>query len=215
MDRIEALQSSPLFSVLEGEDLESLARLFVERSVPSDTVLFQEGDPADALYLLLEGKVKVMLTDEEGREVIVSILQRGECFGEMALLDANGRSAQVMTMAQARLLILPRTDFGDWIGRNPNLAMAIIQQLSRRLRHANHTINNLATQGVQSRVARVLLEAAEPDGDRFVVTDPPTQADIASMVGASRERVNRALRALEEQGALRFEKQRIIILDQP
>lgn len=211
MDKLSALRGGSLFSVLEDGELETLSQLFVERHMESDRVIFQEGDSADALYLLLEGKVKVMLTDADGHEVIVSVLRGGDCFGEMALLDAGRRSAQIMTMAPSRFLVLASADFRGWIERNPRLAMAIIHQLSRRLRQANQTINSLATLDVKSRVARVLLEGAEQRVAEGMVIEMPTQTDLAKMVGASRERVNRALKTLEDEGFLRVDGHRAII----
>lgn len=211
MGKLTILRANPLFAALGEEELIAVSRLLIERQVAKDVVIFQEQDRADALYLLVEGKVKIMLTDAEGREVIVSILGSGECFGEMGLFDGSRRSAQVMSMVPSRLLVLDRGDFLNWLQRNPAMAMAIIQQLARRLRQANYTISNLATLNVESRVARVLTEAAESCGDTLTLDAPPTQQDIASMVGASRERVNRALRNLKSKGFLRIEGRRIIL----
>ncbi len=208
MERLELLRNNTLFSALDDAQLTSLGRLFTERKITANTVIFQQGDSADALYLLLDGQVKVMLTGEDGKEVIIAILNRGDSFGEMALLDADGRSAQVMSMSPCRLLALSAADFRDWIAGNPKLAMAIIQQLSGRLRQANQTINSLATLDVKSRVARVLLEHSVQQRPQESICDLPSQAVIAKMVGASRERVNRALKALQADGLLILERGR-------
>ncbi|MFO7594403.1 MAG: Crp/Fnr family transcriptional regulator [Pseudomonadota bacterium] len=214
IDTLSALRTSSVFSGLEDEQLKSLSSLLVRRNIDADTVIFQEGDTANRFYLLLDGRVKVMLADPEGREVIVSILHAGESFGEMAFFDSGGRSAQVVTMTPVQLLVLTGADFRGWISRNPNLVMAIIQQVTHRLRQANQTINSLATLDLKSRVARFLLEAAEghPSGR---VVDLPTQSDIAKMVGGSRERVNRALKDLEQQGFVRFDGEQFIVCGMP
>lgn len=207
------LINTPLFSSLGNEELCAFEQYFKEKRIDKNTVVFQEQEEADAFFLLIEGKVKVMLTDREGREVIVAILGSGEYFGEMALLDTAGRSAQVMAMQPCRVLALAKDDFYRCLNGHPEIAMKIIQQLSQRLRRANDTINSLATLDVQARVARVLLEAAEYQNGQLIVEASLTQKDIANMVGASRERVNRTLKSLEEKGFLRTNGRRIIITE--
>ena len=212
MNKLDMLRNAPLFESLNDDELHSLARTLTERSFKRGMVIFQEQDYADALFLILAGKVKVMLTDQDGNEVIVSLLGDGECFGEMGLFGTDGRSAQVVAMTDVCLLVLAKGDFGNWLERNASIALKIIQQLSQRLRKANSLINNLATLDVQSRVARVLLESAEQVDGQLQVAEPLTQQDMASMVGASRERVNRALKKLEKSGFIRMEGRRILVL---
>lgn len=209
------LINTPLFSSLGNEELCAFEQYFKEKKIDKNTVIFQEQEQADAFFLIIEGKVKVMLTDREGREVIVAILGSGEYFGEMALLDTAGRSAQVMAMQPCRVLALAKDDFYRCLNGHPDIAMKIIQLLSQRLRRANDTINSLATLDVQARVARVLLEAAEYQNGQLIVEEPLTQKDIANMVGASRERVNRTLKSLEEKGFLRINGRRMIITEAP
>lgn len=205
------LRQVPLFTALDEAQLENLARLFSTRSYAKHAIIFQEGGEGDAFYILREGKVKVMLSDEEGREVIISVLRAGDTFGEMALLDSDVRSARVVAMTPCEVMRLSRGDFVAWLGSNPNMAMVIIQELSRRLRRANQTIAALATQDVQHRVARLLLSVAERREDGLIAPQPPTQKDIAAMVGASRETVNRILKRLAEDGCIAYEGRAVAI----
>lgn len=148
------LINTPLFCSLGNEELCAFEQYFKEKKIDKNTVIFQEQEQADAFFLIIEGKVKVMLTDREGREVIVAILGSGEYFGEMALLDTAGRSAQVMAMQPCRVLALAKDDFYRCLNGHPDIAMKIIQLLSQRLRRANDTINSLATLDVQACRAR-------------------------------------------------------------
>ncbi len=211
IDKIAFLQRVPIFAGLGVSQIETIARFTVTRRFPKNVTIFQEGDQADALYVLVNGKIKVMLSDEEGREVIVSILGEGEYFGEMALFGSGQRCARVEAMTGCEVLLIGKGDFNSWLGSQPEIAFAIIKELSRRLRKANRTISNLATLDVQGRVLRVLLDSAERQGEALVVEAPLTQRDLAAMVGASRERVNRAIRDLINEGMVRADGTKLIL----
>lgn len=205
------LRRVPLFSELGEPELTQLARIAINRSFPKDTLIFQEGDFADSLYLIREGQVKVLLSSPEGREVIVSILKAEDYFGEMALIDTCVRCARVVTMSNCQFTLIGRSEFDRLIHNSPQMALALLRSLANRLRAANRRIGSLATLDVLGRVAKVLLDEAEREGDDLVVSPIPKQKDIAAMVGASREMVNRAYRELVDNGYITVTAKHIVI----
>ncbi len=210
-DKLDFLARVPLFAELGRDELDTLGGMAVMRSFPRDVIIFQENDYADALYMIREGRVKVVLADEDGHEVIVSILQAGESFGELALIDSEVRCARVVTMTDVKVAMLAKADFQDWLQRNPSIALSLLQDVARRLRLANETIGSLAMLDVHGRVARVLLNNAASEDGQLVVRTPMTQKDIAAMVGASREMVNRVFKQLAEQGSISLRDGQIYI----
>ena len=213
-DKKDLLRKVSLFADLSDDQIAALSRVTVSRRFPKDAMIFEEGDFADALYMVEKGKVKVLLSDADGHDVIISILQTGECFGEMALVDSEVRSARVVTMTPSEVLMISKAEFQRWLTGHPEISMALMQELARRLRSANRTIGSLAMLDVGGRVARVLLDAAEQADGQLIVRDPPTQKDIASMVGASREMVNRTFKELVRQGRI-SQTGRIIVIHEP
>jgi CRP/FNR family cyclic AMP-dependent transcriptional regulator len=201
-DKIGCIRNVSIFSGLSETDLEKLARISVLRRFPRNTTIFHEGDYAEALYVLQQGKVKIQITDEFGKEVILSVLQDGESFGEMALIDSQERCAEVVTMTACELIVISRDEFKRLLAESPDLPLALLRQFAHRMRQANRNIGNLATLDVLGRVARLLIESAVKENGSMVVRDLPTQKDMASMVGASREMVNRALKHLTSNGYL-------------
>jgi len=179
-------------------------------------VVVSEDEAGDALYVLASGKVKVVLYGESGREVILSIFKSpGDFFGEMALLDDAPRSASVMAMAPSSLLVLSRAHFRSHVDRHPAIALKILTELSRRLRRADAIIGDLALLDVFGRLAAKLRELAEADGeeteDGILIRQRPTQAEIAAMIGTSRETVSRALSELARRGNVVMSGKRLLI----
>jgi CRP/FNR family cyclic AMP-dependent transcriptional regulator len=207
----ESFAGVPLFAGLSRENLEAVAELAVPRRFPRGTAIFRQGDGADGLYLIESGRVKVFLTQEDGEEVIVGLLGPGEYFGEMALIDAEPRSTGVQTLSAVQLQVIAKPDFRHLLNRSNELAQSLLQGMSERLRNANRMIESLATMDVYGRVARTLLQYAQEDGERLVVSEPLTQQDLAHMVGASREMVNRVLQDLAGQGLIIREGRTIIL----
>lgn len=213
MDKVDYIRSVPLFSELSEEALGKLAQISVTRKYPRNITIFHEGDYAEALYVLRQGQVKIQITDVSGREVIVSVLRSGESFGEMALIDSQERCAQVVTMTSCELIVIGSGEFTRLLAESPDLSLALLRQFARRLRQANRNIGNLATLDVLGRVARLLIENAIEEGGCMVIRDLPTQKDIASMVGASREMVNRVFKHLTNNGYLESRNGVLIIQD--
>lgn len=189
-----------LFSGLDDDELEALANIAVKRSYPKNTIIINEGDETDSLYLITDGKVKIVLSDEDGKEIIISILEPGSYFGELSLIDEEPRSACVITMAKSQFAIINKSEFDRLQDEIPTLARNLLKGLSKRLREANKNISSLALMDVYGRVARTLLQFAKPEGDKQVIHEKLTQKDIANMVGASREMVSRIFKDLTVGG---------------
>jgi len=209
------MKNIPLFSGLGDAELGVLFRYAVKKTVSRNSLLFTQGGPGDALYVIQRGKVKVVLSDVDGKEVILSVLGPGDFFGEMALIDDEPRSASVMTMENSEFYIISKDDFRACVATQPELATNLMRHLSRRLRAADQKIGSLALMDVYGRVAGTLLQLAERDGDKRVLTGRYTQKDIASMVGASREMVSRIFKDLTEAGFIEQDGERTIVHELP
>ena len=209
---LDVLRRVPLLTTLGEEDLAAFAGLLRERRYPKGSMILAQGDPGEALYLLAAGQVKVVLIHEDGREVILSVLGVGAFFGEMALLDQEPRSAHVVAMTDSLLLQLRREDFQARLRSGPEVAIALLRELSRRLRRADETLASLMLLDVNGRIANLLLElASEEGGER--ITRRLTHATIGQMVGASRETVSRTMRSLVNRNILRVSRREILLLD--
>ena len=206
------LQKVPLFAGLPEAELVPFGELMRERSYPKGSVILFEDDPGDALYLVKSGQVKVVLIGEDGREVILSVLGEGTFFGEMALLDDEPRSAHVIAMEDSIVLALRREDFRQRLRTSPEVAIALLRELSRRLRRADDQIGSLVLLDVNGRVAELLVRlAADEGGDK--ITRKLTHATIAQMIGSSRETVSRTMRELQDRGLIAVTRQEISLLD--
>jgi CRP-like cAMP-binding protein len=206
------LATIPLFSGLPEEELERFAELTRERSYPKGSVILFQDDPGDSLFVLRNGRVKVVLIGEDGREVILGVLEPGAHFGELALIDDQPRSAHVIAMEDAQLLVLRREDFRRRVEANPTVAWALLTELSRRLRRADVKIGGLVLLDVPGRIARLLLDLADESGGEQI-EKPLTHQTIAQMIGASRETVSRAMKDFQDAGLIRVERRRISIGD--
>lgn len=183
-----------------------------ERTYPKGSVILFEDDPGDALYLVASGQVKVVLIGEDGREVILSVLGEGAFFGEMALLDDEPRSAHVIAMEDSVVLALRREDFRARLRASPEVAIALLKELSRRLRRADDQIGSLVLLDVGGRVAELLVRLADEEGgDR--ITRKLTHATIAQMIGSSRETVSRTMRDLQDKNLVSVTRQEIVLTD--
>jgi CRP/FNR family transcriptional regulator, cyclic AMP receptor protein len=200
--------------VAEAE-LRALAERTVTRSYPKQAIIVSEGDDTDSLYLILAGRVKVYLSDEAGKELILAIKGPGQYFGEM-VLDSQPRSASVMTLEPSQFAILSRADFKAFLLRHAEVALQLIENLIRVARGLTHNVRSLAMLDVYGRVARILLElAVDQGGGKLVIPEKLTQKDIAARVGASREMINRILRDLTTGGYVTLEGGRITINKAP
>ena len=208
------LKSIPLFQGVQDTDLRALAERAVTRSYPKQAIIVNEGDQSDSLYLIVSGRVKVYLSDESGKELILAIKGPGQYFGEM-VLDEQPRSASVMTLEPAQFAILSRADFRAFLLKHAEVALQLVQNLIRVARGLNQNVRSLAMLDVYGRVARILLELAVERDGKMVIPEKLTQKDIAARVGASREMINRILRDLTTGGYVSIEDGRITINKAP
>jgi CRP/FNR family transcriptional regulator, cyclic AMP receptor protein len=209
------LKIIPLFSNLSIAQLESVGAHAQLMAFEKGSVILKEGDIADSFYVIVAGQVKVYIIDEfdPTREVILKTLGPGDFFGELPLLDQAPRSANVAALDRCHMQVLTYKAFQKAIENSPDIAARVMQTLATRLRHADRRINSLALTDISTRISRTLLELAIVSNGHRVVGEPFTQKDLASMVGASREMVNRTLQDLQDGGYITVQRKSITILD--
>jgi CRP/FNR family transcriptional regulator, cyclic AMP receptor protein len=206
------LATVPLLSRISPPELQKLADVTREKQYPKGSVVLFEGDPGDSLFIVRQGRVKVVLVGEDGSEVILAILGVGEHFGELSLIDQQPRSAHVIAMDDATLIVLRSEDFRRRVDVAPDIAWALLVELARRLRRADTKIGGLVLLDVPGRIAKLLLDfAGESGGD--VIEKPLTHQTIADMIGASRETVSRAMREFQDGGLVAVARRQIRIAD--
>ena len=196
----------------EGQ-LQLLTRVLSRKAYPKNSTIIAAGDATDAMYIVVSGRLKVVMSDKEGQEVILAILNQGEYFGEMGLIAQAPRSATVTTIEPCELLTITRADFTKCLQGNFDLTMNVIRGLVKRLREADKKIGSLALMDVYGRVARLLLEMAETIDGQKVVTKKLTKRDIAKMIGASREMVSRVMKELQASGRIEVRAREILLRD--
>lgn len=197
-----ALRTLQLFQGLPEETIQDLARLATMKSVPRNRAIVRAGERSDYLYFVLTGSLKVISSDEEGREVILNILGQGELFGEMGIFNEQPRSASVVSIVPTDLILLAKNDVRTLMQQNFEIAWRMMANLADRLRSADRRIESLALMDVYGRVARVLIETSgEVDGQTLLASRISKQ-DIAKMVGASREMVSRVMKDLTARGLI-------------
>ena len=207
------LKSVPMFGSFPEEQLRALATLVVRRNVARGAVVMAEGDAIDSLYIVVSGRLKVMMGEADGKEVILGILGPGEVFGEMGLIDDGPRSASVIAIEPCELLSVTKGAFRKCLVESYDTAMTVMRLLVRRLRAADRKIGSLAMLDVYGRVARLLLDMSETVDGQRVVTKRLTKQDIAKMIGASREAVSLVMKDLEMNGYFEVRGSTIVLRD--
>ncbi len=208
-----------LFNGLDEDELRRLAGIAREMSLASGGVLFDQGDESDGLYVITSGILRVYLTAEDGREATVNLSEEGEVIGEMALLDGLPRSAGAAALTESKLVFIPRKPFIDLLDNSPKLARQIILTLCERLRSTNAQIDQAIFHDLRHRLLVLLNQIAVIHGrveaDMASVELDLTQGTLAQMLGASREAVNKQLRALVKEKRIAVEGHKIHIFKQP
>ena len=204
--RREALRGCSLFSRLSPAELETvLSHATIRRFARGETIM-RRSDPATGMAVILQGRLRISITSAEGEETSLSLLGEGEVVGEIALLDGGTRSTDVTAIEDAVLLMIQRSDFLPLLEGSSDLCLRLMQVLCARLRDANRSVQEIATLGLSERLGRVLLRLAGTYGSRndreLRLALRLSQKDLATLVGASREKVNRQLRLWEQAGAL-------------
>ena len=202
------LRRVALFSNLDPAQIQSIARGAAGRSVRSGETILRESEPGDQFFVIVKGEVKVYVDSPDGREVVLTHLQSGDFFGEMALLGGETRSASVAALSDSELVVLSREDFLAALAGDFNLTKRILQTLSARLRRSNEVIESLALQDVGGRLARYLIRLADASGqqpvDGYYAVHRPTHQEIANSIGATRETVTRMLKQFEDRKLIRI-----------
>jgi len=209
----EGLARNQLFTGLEDFYLKGIISRGEIRTWPSGTQIITEGDPGDAVFFIISGRVKVTLYGEEGREIVLAILNDGDMFGEMSIIDDKPRSANVEAVQELTCLVVTKGAFLDYMSRHHKVYMRFFAYLTGRLREATRKIGGLALLDVCGRIAHTLLGMAKASGgDKEVVEiERPTHEQLAAMIGSSREVVSRALKKMTQEGYIKIEKDRILL----
>jgi CRP/FNR family cyclic AMP-dependent transcriptional regulator len=206
------LEDVSLFAGLDEEAVRNFEAIALRKRFPKNTIIFSKGDQSDSLYIVQTGRVKAVIHDEQGKEIVLSVFGPGEYFGEMAALDGVPRSATIVTKETTEMLTIHKNDFRQILTSNPDMIFNLLQVLLERLRRANQKIEGLAFTNVYGRVANLLMQFAEPAGDGWIVKEKLTHQEIANMIGSSREMVSRIMVELVDGGYLAIDKKRISIL---
>ncbi len=214
---VDGLGRSPLFAGLEAGHQQELRSQMVEVRLARGQALFNEGDPGDRLYVVTAGKIKLGRTSPDGRENLLAVMGPGEMFGELSLFDPGPRTATATAITAATLRGLGNAALQPWLTEHPEVAAQLLAALARRLRRTNEAMADLVFSDVPGRVAKALLDLAKKFGveadDGLRVTHDLTQEELAQLVGASRETVNKALADFAGRGFLRLEGRGVVILD--
>ena len=203
-------QQRPPFLGLSDQDIAALSRRAMTRAFPKNTIILNEGDQTDSLYIILSGRVKVFLANEEGKEIVLDTQGPGEYFGEM-VLDEGPRSASVMTLEPCRFQLIPKDDVKALLQSHPDFAMHLVRKLIYRGRVLTEHVKSLALQNVYGRFAKLLNEMAVPQDGKRVLQEKLSQQEMANRIGASREMINRIVKDLTTGGYISVDGQRIVI----
>jgi CRP-like cAMP-binding protein len=213
----EVIRKAPLFTALDDAASASLLASMVSVKIPKGTILFAEGDGGDQLYVIAEGKLKLGTSSGDGRENLLSILGPGEMFGELSLFDPGPRTSTATAVTDAKLLSLGQEKLLPWLVDNPKVSLQLLASLAQRLRRTNEAVGDLVFSDVPGRVAKALIDLGERFGKKtdegLYVHHDLTQEELAQLVGASRETVNKALADFAGRNWLKLDGRAVLITD--
>lgn len=210
------LQQVPLFRAFRQDDLQKISDVVKIQSLKKGDTLFRKGEQGTALYLIVSGRIKISVTSRLGDEVILSILSNGELFGDMALLDGMNRSADAVALEDSQVYVLYQEDFISILMKSSTAIKALFSTLCARLRKTDKFVEETCFLNVSSRLARRLSEFAERQikaGEDGEIRIEMTQSELASMVGATRESVNKELRSMREKGIVKTVGRSVVVCD--
>jgi CRP/FNR family cyclic AMP-dependent transcriptional regulator len=210
----ESLKAVSLFATLAPQETAALAAAAVVRKYPKNAIVVTEGERSDSLYVILSGRVKVFVSDDHGKELVLNVAGPGEYFGELAL-DEGPRSASVATLEPCELAVIANEVLRGFLVAHPDAAVQLVRGLIGRTRRTTEALKDLALLDVYGRVAKLLLELAREADGRLVIDERLTQQDVADRVSASREMVGRILKDLTTGGYIAQEDGRIVIRRRP
>lgn len=217
MSSSEFLSFVPIFSDLPKEELDKIEKIGTRKLYEKNEVILVEEEAGNALFVIVTGKVKVARTSGDDREVILTILTDSDFFGEMAILDGLTRSATVTAIEKSELFIIQRNDFLNLLRSYPDVAIALLQELTKRLRAADMKIKALSLKDAEGKVATVILQLADEIGKikqgKVEIEKIPMQQDLANMAGTSRETISRTFHSFAKKGLIETEGSKLRILD--
>lgn len=212
---IDNIKNVNLFSALEYNEIAEISRITTLKHYPKGYMVFQEGDEGDALYIIINGRIKVSIYDDEGREYILDIIGKDGFFGELSIIDDLPRSANIITIEDSEFLVIKKIDLLKLFMENPAITISVLKTLSKRLRAADERIRGFAFLSVEGRILRYLNEIGEKTGIKIknylIIENGPTQIEIANSCGCSRETVSRMLKSLTQKGIISARKRRYTI----
>jgi CRP/FNR family transcriptional regulator, cyclic AMP receptor protein len=213
----DMLRRAPLFESLDEDETKALRAGVTDVALARGERLFDEGDDGDRLYVVLEGKIKLTRASADGRENLISLVGPGEMFGELSLFDPRPRTMSASAVTDVRLAALAHDDLRSWLTGHPDVAMHLLKALARRLRRTNEVMSDLVFTDVPGRVAKALLDLAARFGtkqeDGVQVNHDLTQEELAQLVGASRETVNKALADFVARGWIQLHPKSVLLID--
>jgi CRP-like cAMP-binding protein len=216
-DNGDFLKSVPIFSELDSDRLKQISQLGSRKFYKKDATVLHENETGSALFVIISGKVKVSRESDDGKEVILSILNESDFFGEMAILDGLNRSASVTAIEEAELFLIQRIDFLNLLQEHPEISVSLLQELTRRLRASDLRIKSLSLKDAEGKVASVILQLADDIGKikqgKVEIERLPFQHDLANMAGTSRETISRTLHSFAKRGLIELEGTRLRIND--
>jgi len=217
MQENDFLKYVPIFSDLDEKTLEQISKLGTRKPFKKEAVILFEHETGSALFVIIEGKVKVSRVSDDGKEVILTILGDSDFFGEMAILDGLARSANVTAMEDSELFLIQRSDFLDLLHSHPEVSVALLQELTQRLRSADMKIKSLSLKDAEGKVATVILQLADDVGKikqgTVEIEKLPFQHDLANMAGTSRETISRTLHSFAKKGFVELEGSKLRIIN--
>jgi CRP/FNR family cyclic AMP-dependent transcriptional regulator len=213
----EAVRKAPLFAALDDDAAEALLSTMTRTKIARGQELFHEGEQGDSLYVITGGKVKLGRRSADGRENLLAILGEGEMLGELSLFDPGPRTATASAIADTELVGLSHPDMTAYLGTRPEIAMTMLSALAARLRRTNEALGDLVFTDVPGRVAKALLDLSrrfgQPSSEGTLVAHDLTQEELAQLVGASRETVNKALADFSSRGWIKLEARAVTLMD--
>jgi CRP/FNR family transcriptional regulator, cyclic AMP receptor protein len=211
-DVFTGLKKIPFLSDLSDEVLISLAEKAKPAKFPKQATIIMEGDETSSLYIMLSGKVRVFSSDDKSKEITLLIQEPGSYFGELALLTDEPRSATVVTLETTTCGIISKSDFINWLRVHPDVAIALLGVLSKKIRQLTDKVRLMALSNVYERTVKALQAMVVVEGNVNIIHNRPTQQDLASMVGASREMVNKIMHELTKGGYIEIQDKALIIV---
>ena len=213
---LRLMRQVPLLARLNNADLNALAAAGQERTYAAGSVLFREGDPGDALHLVVHGRVRISMLSSDGGEVTVAFVEKGDCVGELALLDGGPRTATATATVSTRTFVVTRAEFVAWLSDRATAAAALLETLAGRLRRTDQALADLSFLDLEQRLAKALLSLSGGQRDAGVARAlqvRTTQSELASMLSVSRESVNKQLNAFQREGWIALSRGSVTVRD--